>query len=102
MEDTTSTADTKLVFTDSDAVTPPNGSTPNAGTDASQADLQAQLALFQQQQQQYIQQLVRTSLFFSLFSVKSTDSNCVTFGMVLECATSDGMETDRKSYKYVL
>ncbi|CAH0488040.1 hypothetical protein KXD40_003141 [Peronospora effusa] len=61
MEDTTSTADTKLVFTDSDAVVPPNDSTPNAGTDASQADLQAQLALFQQQQQQYIQQLQQTN-----------------------------------------
>ncbi|KAG3141792.1 hypothetical protein PI126_g15332 [Phytophthora idaei] len=62
MEDTTSSsADTKLVFTDSD--TP--SATSNAGTDASQADLQAQLALFQQQQQQYIQQLVRIS--FSLF-----------------------------------
>lgn len=61
MEDTTSTsADTKLVFTDSDAATPPNDGTPNAGADASQADLQAQLALFQQQQQQYIQQLVST------------------------------------------
>ncbi|KAI9987822.1 hypothetical protein PInf_023866 [Phytophthora infestans] len=51
MEDTTSSnVDTKLVFSDSDANTTPT----NAGTDASQADLQAQLALFQQQQQQYI------------------------------------------------
>ncbi|KAF1773828.1 hypothetical protein JG687_00010391 [Phytophthora cactorum] len=58
MEDTTSSsADTKLVFTDSD--TP--SATSNAGTDASQADLQAQLALFQQQQQQYIQQLQQTN-----------------------------------------
>ncbi|GMF11133.1 unnamed protein product [Phytophthora lilii] len=57
MEDTTSTsADTKLVFTDSDANAAPSD-TPSAATDASQADLQAQLALFQQQQQQYIQQL---------------------------------------------
>ncbi|KAI9912809.1 hypothetical protein PsorP6_005314 [Peronosclerospora sorghi] len=62
MEDTTSTStDTKLVFTDSDAATPPNSSPPNAGTDTSQADLQAQLALFQQQQQQYIQQLQQTN-----------------------------------------
>ncbi|KAJ8531698.1 hypothetical protein ON010_g14263 [Phytophthora cinnamomi] len=62
MEDTTSTStDTKLVFTDSDAVTTPND-TPSAAADASQADLQAQLALFQQQQQQYIQQLVRLSV----------------------------------------
>ncbi|KAG6967583.1 hypothetical protein JG688_00006233 [Phytophthora aleatoria] len=58
MEDTTSSsADTKLVFTDSDKPS----ATSNAGTDASQADLQAQLALFQQQQQQYIQQLQQTN-----------------------------------------
>ncbi|EEY66491.1 CCAAT-binding transcription factor, putative [Phytophthora infestans T30-4] len=58
MEDTTSSnVDTKLVFSDSDANTTPT----NAGTDASQADLQAQLALFQQQQQQYIQQLQQTN-----------------------------------------
>ncbi|KAE8915878.1 hypothetical protein PF003_g781 [Phytophthora fragariae] len=59
MEDTTNTTtDTKLVFTDSDAATTPND-TPSAAADASQADLQAQLALFQQQQQQYIQQLMQ-------------------------------------------
>lgn len=53
MEDTTSSsADTKLVFTDSDTNATPS-------SDASQADLQAQLALFQQQQQQCIQQLMQ-------------------------------------------
>jgi hypothetical protein len=61
MEDTTSSGtDTKLVFTDSDAAASPSASQ-NAATEASQADLQAQLALFQQQQQQYIQQLVRAA-----------------------------------------
>ncbi|CEG37229.1 uncharacterized protein PHALS_15040 [Plasmopara halstedii] len=58
MEDTTSSGnDAKLVFTDSDANAAPS-------TDASQADLQAQLAIFQQQQQQYIQQLVRVLLIY--------------------------------------
>ncbi|KUF89753.1 Plasma membrane H+-ATPase 1a [Phytophthora nicotianae] len=61
MEDTTSSnVDTKLVFSDSEANTTPSA-TPSASTDASQADLQAQLALFQQQQQQYIQQLQQTN-----------------------------------------
>ncbi|CAI5717398.1 unnamed protein product [Hyaloperonospora brassicae] len=60
MEDTTSTGtDSKLIFTDSDTATSAAGV--SAGVDASQADLQAQLALFQQQQQQYIQQLQQTN-----------------------------------------
>jgi hypothetical protein len=57
MEDTTSSGtDTKLVFTDSDAAASPSASQ-NAATEASQADLQAQLALFQQQRLYELQEV---------------------------------------------